>query len=109
MTGTCEIQGPTTNTVTNGMHVYTYAAKTGLSAVPCRRQPSGYSDSLRWSRETGDVTDVFYLPPTVGSTAVVVNKEDKIVHDGNTYRVIGPASDPAGDGGMLRVVCSRNT
>lgn len=107
--GTCAIQGCTAGTVTNGMPAETYATKSGLSAVPCNVQTSSSSDSLRWSRETGDETVTFLLPTTVGTTAVVVNAQDRIVYGGNTYRVIGPGALSAGNGAMLRVVCSRNT
>ena len=107
--GTCAIQDGTAGAAVNGMPAYTFATKTGLSAVPCRYQPAGYSDSLRLGREMGEITDTFLLPPTVGSTAVVVNAQDKIVFGGNTYRVIGSGAVSAGDGGMIRVLCSRNT
>ena len=107
--GTCAIQGGTAGTAVNGMPPVTYATKTGLSAVPCRYQPSGYSDSLRWNRETGEVSDVFYLPTYIGSTQVVVNAQDRLVFNSNTYRVIGPGAVSAGDGSLLKVVCSRNT
>lgn len=107
--GTCAIQGGTAGTVVNGMPTETYATKTGLSAVPCNVQTSSSSDSLRWNRETGEVTDVFLLPTYVGTTQVVVNAQDRIVYNGSTYRVIGPGAVSAGQGSMLRVVCSRNT
>lgn len=109
MTGTLAVQAAGSVTVVNGMPSQTYANKTGLTAVPCRQQPATYSDALRLGREMGDITDVFFIPPNVGTTAVVVNTTDQVVYGGNTYRVIGGATNPAGDGGMLKIVCSRNT
>jgi hypothetical protein len=107
--GTCAIQDGTAGTAVNGMVPYTFANKTGLSAVPCRYEPVSASDALRMGREMGDVTIRFYLPSTVGNTAVVVNAQDKIVFGGVTYRAIGPGEVSAGDGGVIRVICGRNT
>lgn len=107
--GTCAIQGGTAGTVVNGMPTETYATKTGLSAVPCNVQTSSSSDSLRWARETGEVTVTFLLPSYVGTTQVVVNAQDRIVYNGSTYRVLGMGYLSAGEGSMLKVVCSRNT
>ncbi len=107
--GTCAIQDGTPGTAVNGMPAYTFANKSGLSAVPCRYQPVSASDAFRMGREMGDVTIRFYLPPTVGTTAVVVNAQDKIVFNGVTYRALGPGEVSAGDGGMIRVLCGQNT
>ncbi len=107
--GTCSIQAGTPGTAVNGMIPDTFAAKSGLSAVPCRYEPVSASDAYRMGREMGDLTIRFYLPPTGGTTAVVVNAQDKIVFGGVTYRALGPGEVSAGDGGMIRVLCGRNT
>jgi len=108
LTMSATVQPATITTDSDGGSSYSYSST--YTGVSCLIQPMSSSDMLKYGKEYGlRVSKGYFAPDLNTGTAVVIGKQWRVVANGKSYRVVGEAADPAGQGVLQKVILEDET